>query len=247
MKKAYAKVKKNSTKSILKRPYIATCLIGAALCAVLLSINAPQEEKSSAPSETPKEVVRIETPEIIAPPETKDDKTPAKEVETPQKTDEVLTPQKEEVTKTETAEVFAKADEKPVMQKPLDGMILKPYSDGKPVKNETMGDWRLHTGVDIAGERGAEVKAPADGTVIYAQKDSLTGYTVSIDHGNGVVSTIYNLESTDDVKVGQTVKKGDKIGSVGESATIELLDDPHIHFEVKVNGAYQSPESFYKK
>lgn len=248
MKKAYAKVKETNVKSILKRPYIAATIIGALLCAVILSVSLPREVKEPAPSVQPEEVVRVETPEVLVPTEPSTQKPSVPEVDAPEKNDEVLASGKEEVEKTETeaAEVFAKTGENIVMQKPLEGEVSKAYSNGKPVKNETMGDWRLHTGVDIAGDRGAEVKAPADGSVIRAEKDPLTGYTVSIDHGNGVVSTIYNLEETKDVKVGQAVKKGDKIGSVGESAPIEMLDDPHIHFEVKVNGEFQSPENFYK-
>lgn len=246
MKKAYAKVKETNAKSILKRPYIAASLIGASLCAIILAVSMPQDAKEPAPSVQPEEVVQIETPEVPTPAESETHKSSAPEIEAPTKTNEVLVPGTEEVKQTETAEVFAKTEEKIVMQKPLEGAVLNPYSNGKPVKNETMGDWRLHTGTDIAGDRGAEVKAPADGTVIRADKDSLTGYTISIDHGNGVVSTIYNLEGTDDVKVGQALKKGDKIGSVGESAAIEMLEDPHIHFEVKVNGEFQNPETFYK-
>ena len=244
MKKAYAKVKEPNAKSILKRPYIAAAIIGASLCAIILSVSLPQKEKEPVKVK-PEEVVQIETPEVMIPEKAEPQQPATKEVELPAKTDEVLKPEKTE-TETETAAVFAKTEEKIAMQKPLDGMILKPYSNGKPVKNETMGDWRLHTGIDIAGERGQEVKAPADGKVVRAEKDSLTGYTISIDHGNGMISTIYNLEGTSGVKVGQTVKKGDKIGNVGESAAIEMLEDPHIHFEVKVNGEFQSPENFYK-
>ena len=109
-----------------------------------------------------------------------------------------------------------------------------------------MGDWRVHTGIDLKAEQGQKVVAPADGEIIRADKDSLTGYTVSIDHGDGVVSTIYNLEGIDGATKGQSVIKGDVIGSVGNSASSELLEEPHIHFEVKVNGEYVNPSEFLK-
>ncbi len=246
MKKAYAKVKETNVKSILKRPYIAATLIGASLCAVILSLSMPQEAKEPEPTEQPKEVVHVEMPEIPAPTEKEAQNGSTPEAAVPSQNSEISVPGTEEVKQTETAAVFAKSEEKIVMQKPLDGTVLNPYSNGKPVKNETMGDWRLHTGVDIAGDRGQEVKAPADGKIVRAEKDTLTGHTISIDHGNGVISTIYNLAGTDVVKEGQVVKKGEKIGSVGESATIEMLEEPHIHFEVKVNGEFESPESFYE-
>ncbi len=245
MKKAYAKVKDNSVKSILKRPYIAVTILGASLCAIILSMSMSQEPlKEPNPEE---QVMQVEVtaaplPQTIPEKETE----PVKEEVASPRTNEVSAPKPEEVTQPDTVSVAANTvpDKKLIMQKPVDGVVLKPYSNGKPVKNETMGDWRLHTGVDIEAAQGTEVKAVADGSVTCAEKDTLTGYTVTIDHGNGVLSTVYNLENIKDLKEGQNVKKGDKIGTAGASATLEMLDEPHIHFEVKENGKYINPETY---
>lgn len=248
MKKAYVKVKDNSVKSILKRPYIAATIVGAALCAIVLSMSMPQ-------SDVPEEVQQteltapLETPEIdttVPDEEKKIETTPSPEIEVTPKP-EIAMPQKNETAVEETVStgLFGKTKDA-VIAKPVDNEIIKPYSNGKPVKSKTMGDWRVHNGVDIRAEQGAEVKAPADGEVIAAKSDGLTGATISIEHGNKTISTIYNLENIDKVTVGQKVKAGDVIGTAGNTAKGEMLEDPHIHFEVTVDGAYVNPESLLK-
>ena len=263
MKKAYVKVKNNSAKSILKRPYIAAPIIGASLCAIVLSLGVPgadtkpeQQELAVTTSEPKPETEEtvFAVPEKEAEEKTED--APKEEVFVPNKT-EVTMPGENELSLPSQSEISA-SEETAVsvglfsgggniqLLKPVEGAVLNAYSDGKPVKSNTMGDWRVHTGIDLKAEQGQQVIAPADGKIIRAEKDSLTGYTVSIDHGEGVVSTIYNLEGIDKVIEGQSVKQGDVIGSVGNSASSELLEEPHIHFELKVNGEYVNPGDFLK-
>lgn len=257
MKKAYVKVKnqKSSAKSVLKRPYIAATIIGAAICAIALSFSVKQPQPNitkegtslSAPSQLPETTAKT-TP--AAPSETKEKQAPA----------EVTAPAKQEVTAPDTNEVSAVPQEETEsvsvglfgktadikMTKPVDAEIVKAYSGTKPVKSKTLGDWRIHSGIDLRAEKGTEVKAPADGKVTAAAEDALTGHTVTIDHGSGFVSTIYNLESSDKVTAGQDVKAGDVIGTAGASAAVEMLDDPHIHFELTLNGEYVNPEDYLK-
>ena len=250
MKKAYVKVKDNSVKSILKRPYIAATIIGAALCAIVLSMAMPQEQvqnetqtQLAAPEETKKEQ---DVPQKPAPEQIPPEPASKPEVITP-KNPEVTVPKQNETAVEETVSVGLFGKTKDVsMIKPVQGEMLKPYSDGKPVKSKTMGDWRVHNGIDIRAGQGEEVFAPADGEIIVAKMDGLTGATVSINHGNDTVSTVYNLENAEKVSVGQKVKAGDVIGTAGNTARGELLEDPHIHFEVQVKGAYVNPESLWK-
>ncbi len=240
MKKAYVKAKDNSVKSILKRPYIAATIIGAAICAVVLSVSVPKEP---VPEESTEQLAVQESAETVEPtvPPTAIPKPNPEIIVTPKP--EVTQPKKSETAVEETVSVGLFGEEKDfVMIKPAEGNVIKPHSAGKPVKSKTMGDWRVHNGMDIKAEAGTEVFAPADGEVIRADMDALTGATISIDHGNGRVSTVYNLENADGVAVGQKVKSGDKIGAAGATAKCEMLEDPHIHFEVTVNGAYVNPE-----
>lgn len=250
MKKAYVKVKDNSVKSILKRPYIAATIIGAALCAIVLSMAMPQEQvqnetqtQLAAPAESTQEQEILQEP---VPTQVPPEPASKPEVITPT-SPEVTVPKQNETAVEETVSVglFGKTKEISMI-KPVQGEMLKPYSDGKPVKSKTMGDWRVHNGVDIRAGQGEEVLTPADGEIIAANMDGLTGATISINHGNETVSTIYNLENAEKVTVGQKVKAGDVIGTAGNTAKSELLEDPHIHFEVQVKGEYVNPESLWK-
>ena len=100
-------------------------------------------------------------------------------------------------------------------------------------------------GIDISGAKGDNVKAIAAGTVEDAYKDNMMGYTVIINHGNDLTSIYANLASADKVKKGDTVKQGDIIGTVGDSAIFELQDDPHLHFEMKLKTKNVNPSSYF--
>ncbi len=96
---------------------------------------------------------------------------------------------------------------------------------------------RMHEGIDIAVGQGTPVHAAAGGTVIYAGWMEGYGNLVVIDHGNGL-STAYGHNSSLASSVGQSVAAGQVIaysGSTGHST------GPHVHFEVRVNGAPVDP------
>ncbi|MBQ3181569.1 MAG: M23 family metallopeptidase, partial [Clostridia bacterium] len=126
---------------------------------------------------------------------------------------------------------------------PVSGDIINEFSGTKPVKSKTLGDWRVHSGIDIKAPKGEAVCAPADGKIIEAYNSKLTGNTVSIEHDGGLVSTLYNLESIA-VETGNKVKSGEKIGTVGTSAALESLEEPHVHFELKKEGKTVNPKDY---
>lgn len=101
---------------------------------------------------------------------------------------------------------------------------------------------KLHTGIDIPAPTGTAIMAASDGTVIYS--DWLGGYgkAVMLDHGGGIV-TLYAHNSALTVKVGQKVKRGDTIAKAGSTGN---STGPHLHFEVRKNGAYQDPIPWLK-
>ncbi|MDF2567395.1 MAG: peptidase [Oscillospiraceae bacterium] len=130
---------------------------------------------------------------------------------------------------------------------PISGEIINNFSDGELVKSKTLGDWRTHDGIDIKGKVGTPVKSAADGTVTDIKEDSLWGVTVIIDHKNGYTGHYYGLNATVNVKKGQTVSVGDVIGSVGETAQIEIGEESHLHFGLKKDGKWVDPSKVIKK
>ena len=142
-------------------------------------------------------------------------------------------------------------DTKPQYLCPLTGVVSKKHDTETLVFSSTMGDWRVHTGVDIATSIGETVRASAAGTVKEVWEDPMMGTCLSIDHGDDVITVYKNLNEVlpDGIAAGATVKAGDAIGAVGESALLELADEPHLHFEMTVGGqavdplAYLSEES----
>lgn len=99
--------------------------------------------------------------------------------------------------------------------------------------------YKMHTGIDIAGSNiyGKSAVAAADGVVILAQYYGSYGNTVIIDHGSGI-TTLYAHGSAFKVSVGQKVKKGDPVLAVGSTGA---STGPHLHFEVRINGAHTNP------
>ena len=77
-----------------------------------------------------------------------------------------------------------------------DFSILNPFSDGELVKSETTGTWQTHNGVDLSCAAGSDVFAIDTGTVSEVCSDALWGYTVTIDHDNGITSRYCGLDGT---------------------------------------------------
>lgn len=94
-----------------------------------------------------------------------------------------------------------------------------------------------HGGTDIAAARGSIVAAANNGRVLFADYLQLTGNTVIIEHGFGLKSWYYHMDSLN-VKTGDIVKKGDQIGTVGSTG---YSTGPHLHFALSVNNVFVNP------
>ena len=132
---------------------------------------------------------------------------------------------------------------------PVQGSIAKGHDATIQVWSETMGDYRVHLGLDIATEDGAPVYAAADGTVTKIWDDALMGRCVAICHDGEIYTFYKNLDSTltKGIVEGAEVKRGDKIGEVGNTAIAELADEPHLHIEMTVNGLAVDPRDYFSK
>ena len=96
--------------------------------------------------------------------------------------------------------------------------------------------WR-HAGIDLPAKRGTSVIAPAAGVVVDVGDYVLSGRTVLVDHGQGVVSAYFHLDTTT-VSKGDVVRAGDRIGRVGATG---LATGPHLHFGIYLHGKDVDP------
>ncbi len=117
---------------------------------------------------------------------------------------------------------------------PIEGNITSRYGASSSIRKST------HTGLDISAVQGTDIKAVADGTVIFASYNGSYGNLVKIDHGNGV-ETWYAHTSKMYVEVGDTVSAGDVIAAVGSTGN---STGPHLHLEIRVNGEHVDPQDY---
>ncbi len=120
---------------------------------------------------------------------------------------------------------------------PVTGRISTLFGSQRIYRNGEAGSY--HSGVDVAREIGAVVRAPADGVVILAADHPFTleGNLLMIDHGMGLNSAFLHL-SRIDVKVGDRVIKGQPVGAVGMSGR---ATGPHLHWSLRWNAAKLDP------
>lgn len=129
----------------------------------------------------------------------------------------------------------------PVYAWPLQGEVDR-FHDPETLRyDETLGDWRVHEGIDILAPLGETVCAAHAGSVESVQQSDLLGTVVIVSHGDGFRTVYANLEEHPAVGVGDWVEPGDLIGAVGASALCEISQASHLHFAVTCNGVNQNP------
>lgn len=167
-------------------------------------------------------------------------RTPAQTQEAPANVQATGVADERETQKAETQRSSEQQTQAAYYMLPLGTKINKDFSNGEMVESKTMGDWRVHNGIDFAAKKGDEVKAVSAGTVLSVENDSMWGWVVTIDHGNGMKASYCGLQKEPNVKKGGSIKMGDVIGKVGD-IPVEMKDEPHLHFEVRVNGTVTDP------
>jgi murein DD-endopeptidase MepM/ murein hydrolase activator NlpD len=95
-----------------------------------------------------------------------------------------------------------------------------------------------HFGIDIVASANEVIKSTLDGTVIFSDWTSDTGYMIAVQHGNNLFS-IYKHNSALLKSAGDFVKAGEVIAIIGDSG--ELTTGPHLHFELWYNGTAVNP------
>ena len=148
----------------------------------------------------------------------------------------------------EEKSVENKKEEKknPDFVKPVEGKILREYAKENLVYSTTLDEWITHNGIDIAAKKTTVVKSSADGIVKSIKNDPRYGLTVTIEHSNGFTSVYSNLLTAEFVEEGEKVKQGQTIGTVGNTATFEIADESHLHFEILKDSNSVDPELYLK-
>ncbi len=100
---------------------------------------------------------------------------------------------------------------------------------------------KKHYGIDVVAESNKPIKATLDGTVLFSNFTSETGYVIGIQHSNNFFS-MYKHNSALLKKAGDFVKAGEVIAIIGNSG--ELSEGPHLHFELWLNGNPIDPQQF---
>lgn len=131
----------------------------------------------------------------------------------------------------------------PELALPVSGKLTKHHSVDVQVFSQTLQEYRTHLGIDIATAAGAEVCAVADGTVSQIWEDPLMGWCVALTHAGDCVTVYKNLakDMAQDLAVNSEVKKGQLLGYVGDTAIMEIAEEPHLHMEMTVKGLQVDP------
>ena len=149
---------------------------------------------------------------------------------------------------TEPAETTLPKVEKPGKRvSPLAGQTVSKYAVDCLSYNQTTRDWRVHDGVDIAAETGAEVVAAADGEVYSVYEDDTMGTTVVLLHSGGYTTRYSSLAQEVSVQPGDAVQAGQTIGYVGRTALLESAIGEHVHFSVSCSGQSVDPVAFLEE
>lgn len=135
----------------------------------------------------------------------------------------------------------------PKLNLPTVGVLSKKHDTSLQVYSLTMNDYRVHNGIDIVTEEGAPVYSAADGTVSQVWNDPLLGTSIAIAHVGDCYTVYKNLspELAAGIEAGTKVKSGQLIASVGNTAMIEIAEEPHLHFELTVNGKSADPLDYF--
>lgn len=116
---------------------------------------------------------------------------------------------------------------------PINGTLTSPFCESRAWES-------CHPGIDIAAPTGTPIRAADGGTVRIAGPTGGYGNYTCIQH-TATLSSCYGHQSRINVRVGQSVSKGDIIGLVGSTG---FSTGPHLHFEVRINGAVTNPMNY---
>lgn len=143
----------------------------------------------------------------------------------------------------ETKAQPARKNEQPVFAAPLEGemKVVLGYSTDHAIYDPTLEQYRTNASVSLSAKQGTEVKAAADGVVKEVKKDAQAGNLVRIAHGEDWLTTYGQLADAVAVKEGESVKQGQRIGTVATPTKYGVALGEHLIFAMEQNGEPQNP------
>ena len=233
--------KKSGLREKLKNSKInrATIITGVALVAalaVIISITVVSnrsKKKNEVPDSTDSSAV---TDSIKPTPDTTPDTEPA----------DTTKPTVNKPTSGGSSQVENKL---PSFVLPVSGTLSKQHNPDLQVYSSTLKDYRVHIGLDLVTEENAPVYAAADGTVSKIWADPMMGYCMAVKHSGDCYTIYKNLAETlpDGMKEGVAVRSGQLIASVGDSAMVEIAEEPHLHFEMTIADLAVDPLEYFSE
>ncbi len=210
---------------------VATCVLIASviiISAIAIANNRAKKEDIDEGTRAPV----TENNDIIKP--APEDTTPPADTEKP-------------TTKPDPTPSTPVEDKLPSFVLPVSGVLFKKHDPTLQVSSNTMNDYRVHIGVDIVTNESAPVYAAADGKIDKIWEDVRMGYCIAIKHSGDCYTIYKNLAETlpEGIAEGVSVRSGQLIASVGESAMVELADEPHLHFEMTVADLGVDPLEYF--
>ena len=232
--------------------YLALCCCVAAM-GIVGFVNS-QKEKIAEPFPIT-DVKKPEMPVITLAPEPAENVVEAKasKVVEEEETKEKVSIEDAEIIETGENVEFYEGDvleaispaELPKFKMPLKGEVGTGFSGDTLYYDSVMGDFRTHDGIDILAPADTNVVAAADGVIEDVYIDTI-GKAVIINHNNGYKTKYANLDDIENLNVGMELKEGDFIAHVGTYSFGENTTEPHLHFEILLDGKCVNPEEYIK-
>ena len=138
------------------------------------------------------------------------------------------------------------APAEPAFRAPLDDFtLLRGFDASGMVQSGVTGAWTIHDAVDLQADRGARVRAMADGVVLDSGDDALRGVWLLLAHGEDVEALYAGLALHNDYRPGDKVRAGDVIGYVGSGLLDEGDLPPHLHLRVTMEAQSIDPNALW--
>lgn len=130
---------------------------------------------------------------------------------------------------------------------PVSGTISSYHDPDLQVFSPTMQDYRVHLGIDLVTKENAPVYSAADGKITKIWVDPMMGYCMAVSHSGDCVTIYKNLSDAlpAGISEGVSVRSGQLIATVGDSAMVEIASEPHLHFEMTVADLAVDPLEYF--